>query len=92
MVFYRILKRVPGGEGVQVFVGVVAFLGMAIAPVAYKKTKAGRAAARRGALGARRGGGMRPRRASRAAPAQARLLLVREAARSRGSHGEEAAG
>jgi len=41
MVFYRILKRVPGGEGVQVFVGVVAFLGMAIAPVAYKKTKAG---------------------------------------------------
>jgi hypothetical protein len=38
---YTILKRVPGGHGVQVFTGVCLVIGIACAPVLYKKTQAG---------------------------------------------------
>ena len=38
---YTILKRVPGGHAVQVFTGVCLVIGIACAPVLYKKTAAG---------------------------------------------------
>jgi len=36
-----ILRRMPGGDGFKVFVGTMMVLGLGMAPVAYKKTKAG---------------------------------------------------
>ncbi|GMH50097.1 hypothetical protein TrRE_jg5391 [Triparma retinervis] len=41
MVFHTILKKVPGGQGAQVFVGTFVLFGLAAAPVVLKGDKKG---------------------------------------------------
>jgi len=39
--FFSLIKKVPGGKNVQVFVGTSFLLGVCSIPVIYKETKAG---------------------------------------------------
>mmetsp|Transcript_16800 Transcript_16800/g.50974 ORF Transcript_16800/g.50974 Transcript_16800/m.50974 type:complete len:80 (-) Transcript_16800:820-1059(-) len=41
MVFYRIVKRIPGGDASKVFFGTSLLLFIACAPRAYKETRRG---------------------------------------------------